>query len=284
MIDRYPGARPFADTPNDQRLFFGRSQEIDTLFHRIGATRLLVLFGKSGLGKTSLLQAGVFPRLRERAMLPLPMRLNQKGSPLETITAFAQTVCQSADIDYIPGEGESLWEFFKTAMFWHGDTLLTPVLVFDQFEEIFTLKQAVERTALAHELGDLFRGGVPQTMREKRQTGSASPSLGEQPPEVKVVLSLREDYLGALQELTVDIPGIFDDRVRLTALTAVQARQAIQQPARLQGDEAAVGSFVTPHSNIQRKRLMTSSISSKVNRRLSSPFNYSWCAAPWRSR
>ena len=99
MIDRYPGARPFGDTPNDQRLFFGRSQEIDTLFHRICAARLLVLFGKSGLGKTSLLQAGVFPRLRERAMLPLPMRLNQKGSPLETITAFAQTVCQSAGID-----------------------------------------------------------------------------------------------------------------------------------------------------------------------------------------
>ncbi|HYY15729.1 MAG TPA: tetratricopeptide repeat protein, partial [Gammaproteobacteria bacterium] len=86
----------------------------------------------------------------------------------------------------------------------------------------------------------------PQTMRERRQTGSASPSLGEQPPEVKVVLSLREDYLGALQELTADIPGIFDDRVRLTALTAAQARQAIQEPARLRGDEAAVGSFVTP--------------------------------------
>jgi putative ribosome biogenesis GTPase RsgA len=60
MIDRYPGARPFADTPDDQRLFFGRSQEIDILFHQICATRLLVLFGKSGLGKTSLLQR-MFP-------------------------------------------------------------------------------------------------------------------------------------------------------------------------------------------------------------------------------
>jgi hypothetical protein len=103
MIDRYPGARPFADTPDDQRLFFGRSQEIDTLFHRIGATRLLVLFGKSGLGKTSLLQAGVFPRLRERAMFPLPVRLNLEGTAIEIITASAQTTCQVTGIDYAPG-------------------------------------------------------------------------------------------------------------------------------------------------------------------------------------
>jgi hypothetical protein len=59
------------------------------------------------------------------------------------------------------------------------------------------------------------------------------------------VLSLREDYLGAIQELTVDIPGIFDDRVRLTALTTVQARQAIEEPARLRDGETVADSFVT---------------------------------------
>ena len=60
--DRYPGVRPFADSEADQRVFFGRGREIHELFHQIHTTNLLVLFGKSGLGKTSLLQAGLFPR------------------------------------------------------------------------------------------------------------------------------------------------------------------------------------------------------------------------------
>ena len=170
LIDRYPGARPFADDPNDQRLFYGRDEEIDTLFHRVCAARLLVLFGKSGLGKTSLLQAGVFPKLRERHLLPIPVRLNIPDSPLAIIKASADEACRNTGIDYTPGIGETLWEFFKTAMFWKGEILLRPVLVFDQFEEIFTLKNAEERTALARELGDLFRGTLPPSVRLKRQS------------------------------------------------------------------------------------------------------------------
>lgn len=64
-IDRYPGARSFYDNATDRLLFNGREEEIDLLFHRVCATRLLVLFGKSGVGKTSLLQAGIFEKLRQ---------------------------------------------------------------------------------------------------------------------------------------------------------------------------------------------------------------------------
>ena len=84
--DRYPGGRPFADDPLDQRLFFGRTPEAEELFHRIAAAPLLVLYGKSGLGKTSLLQAGVFPRLRGRDLLPVPVRLNRpEVAPLDAV-------------------------------------------------------------------------------------------------------------------------------------------------------------------------------------------------------
>jgi tetratricopeptide (TPR) repeat protein len=253
-IDRYPGARPFADDPNDQRLFYGRDEEIDTLFHRVCAARLLVLFGKSGLGKTSLLQAGVFPKLRERHMLPIPVRLNIQDSPLAIIKISVGEACRNLDIDYTPGIGETLWEFFKTAMFWQGEILLTPVLVFDQFEEIFTLKNTEERATLARELGDLFRGTLPPSVRQQRQASvplpesnsSANSTLSEQPPNVRVILSLREDFLGALQELAADIPGIFDDRVRLGSLSDKQAERAIRSPAGLDQDSPPGGQFTTP--------------------------------------
>jgi tetratricopeptide (TPR) repeat protein len=253
MIGRYPGARPFADDPNDQRLFSGRDQEIELLFHRVCAVRLLVLFGKSGLGKTSLLQAGVYPKLRERHMLPIPVRLNIQESPLKIIKTSLEEANQNLGVDYTPGVGETLWEFFKTAMFWQGEFLLTPVLVFDQFEEIFTLKNAEERAALARELGDLFRGSPPATVRQKHQSSTttenkASPTsnlLVDQPPNIHVILSLREDFLGALQELAGDIPGIFDDRVRLNPLSNGQAEQAICKPASLT-QEANQSPFTTP--------------------------------------
>jgi hypothetical protein len=127
--DRYPGARPFLDTDIDHRLFFGRDREINDLFYQVLGTDLLVLFGKSGLGKTSLLQAGIFPRLRERELLPLPVRLNRTELlPGELFTTAIAEMCRTAGIDYTPGETGSLWEFFKTAVFWRGEALQTPVL------------------------------------------------------------------------------------------------------------------------------------------------------------
>lgn len=254
-IDRYPGPRSFRDNPDDRLLFHGRKEEIELLFHRICAAHLLVLFGKSGVGKTSLLQAGVFQKLREEQhMLPLLVRLNIPGALLEIIQAAARETSRKLAIDYTPGEGETLWEFFKTAMFWQGDLLLTPVLVFDQFEEIFTLKQAEERAGVARELGDLFRGVLPQSVRQKRQMltaaekGSAASTalLSEQPPNIRVILSMREDFLGALQELAADIPGIFDDRVRLNPLSDTQAEQAIRQPAASPQTAATRSRFMTP--------------------------------------
>ncbi|MFO1433452.1 MAG: hypothetical protein U1F76_25705 [Candidatus Competibacteraceae bacterium] len=231
--DRYPGARPFADTEPDRLLFFGRDRELAELLNRFLSVNLLVLYGKSGLGKTSLLQAGLFPQLRERDLLPLPVRLNRPELALMTVlTEEVEKSCAAVGIDYTPGETTGLWEFFKTAVFWREDNLQTPVLILDQFEEIFTLQSVDSRHWLAHELGDLSGGRLPQRVRERFQVEKKVP-YSDKPPAVKIILSLREDYLGALQELSVDAPQIWDNRFRLTPLSRVQARLAVVEPARL---------------------------------------------------
>jgi tetratricopeptide (TPR) repeat protein len=238
--DRYPGARPFADDPIDQWLYFGRPREAEELFHRILAAPLLVLYGQSGLGKTSLLQAGVFPRLRERDLLPVPVRLNRpEVTPLAAVRETLERTCQAQGIVYTPVAADDLWTLLKSAVLWRGDALQTPVLVLDQFEELFTLHPPEGRQRWALAIAELVDGRPPAAIRERLRAGERLP-FGEGPPAVKLVLSLREDHLGGLEELAAEVPSVLENRLRLTALDREAARAAICEPAGLpQGEDLA---------------------------------------------
>ena len=60
----WPGLDAFDEAGRD--FFHGRDGEAEELLHRVASAPMTVLFGRSGLGKTSLLKAGLFPRLRQR--------------------------------------------------------------------------------------------------------------------------------------------------------------------------------------------------------------------------
>ena len=94
---RYPGAQPFRDDDFSRRTFFGREQASIALADQILANRLVVVYAKSGLGKTSLLNAGVAPRLREADSLPLFVRVNdiQRG-PLTSVIGRNPRGCRAA--------------------------------------------------------------------------------------------------------------------------------------------------------------------------------------------
>ena len=64
---RYPGSPPFRDIEIDRRLFKGRDEEAKKVFHSILSADLFLLYAVSGMGKSSLLNAGVMHRLREPA-------------------------------------------------------------------------------------------------------------------------------------------------------------------------------------------------------------------------
>jgi len=230
-LHRYPGPPPFEDTPEDQAIFFGRDAESETTTQLILASRVVTMFGKSGLGKTSLFNAGVFPRLRKQAFFPVRIRVSKGKSPVSLVSdALTQSAAGFATDHTIPNVA-TLWQMFKLATFWRDGTLLTPVLVFDQFEEIFTTLNSNERTALAEEIGTLVSGNMPAQVRTLQHGLAQQERMSDSPPEVKVILVLRDDYLAALQELTVSIPQLFQNRVRLLPLSDEQATVAIRKPA-----------------------------------------------------
>ena len=239
---RYPGAQPFADSTLSRKLFSGRDQEAVALTHQVLANRLVVLFARSGLGKTSLLNAGVVEPLRAQGLLPLTIRFNdvEHGS-LAAFYASVRSGCLQQGIEYLAGDDRSLWHFFKTAEFWQGDQLLEPVLILDQFEEIFTLQSEAQRTAFIDQLSYLVRGVRPKPA--DRADGAGNAALSDAPPRVKIVLSMREDFLANVEELSDRIPEILDNRFRLLPLTRANAAQAIERPSKVEDPALATQPF-----------------------------------------
>lgn len=216
---RYPGTGPFG--PDDAARFFGRRSETEELYLRILSVPLLLQFGKSGLGKTSLLQAGLFPLLRAKAFLPVMIRLNDPRESLND--AVARSIRESVvneGVDIEDDHAAGLWQLLDATTIWRGDLLLTPVLVFDQFEEVFTLRDPVFREELAEDLGAIV-----------------------QHPEVKLLISLKETHLGELEQFSARIPRLFQERLRLEPLSESAARDAIVKPAQLEDPEYATKPF-----------------------------------------
>src|SRR5438874_1308496 len=161
-VDReHPWPALLAFREDDQSYFGGRTEEVEALFRRIAASRLTLLFGLSGLGKTSLLRAGLFPRLRREHYFPVYIRLSygrDMPSPVEQIKSEIVAQAKASGVDAPePRPSETLWEYFHRpgADFWDARNYpCTPVLVFDQFEELFTKGRDVpeEANAVVEEL------------------------------------------------------------------------------------------------------------------------------------
>jgi photosystem II stability/assembly factor-like uncharacterized protein len=237
-LHRYPGAQPFRDDEFSRRTFFGREPASVALTDQILANRLVIVYAKSGLGKTSLLNAGVAPRLREVSNLPLFVRVNdtQRGAVFSVIEGVAAEA-ERQQVEYVQGDSSSLWSFFKTVEFWRGDLLLTPVLILDQFEELFTLQSQEQREKFLSELGYVVRGIPPPSQTQ------VTSSVSDSPPSIRVVLSLREDFLGLLEEASDHIPEIMDHRYRVAPLSYEMASKAITGPAAVEHTDVATRAF-----------------------------------------
>lgn len=226
---RYPGVRSFEE--RDERIFFGRKRAAQELLLRVLSVRLLLQFAPSGVGKTSLLNAGLFPELRRtHNCFPFIVRLNNRAETL--LQAIMRSLHDAAKLHglknpVIPAAPGNVWELISNSQLWSADlVLLTPVLVFDQFEEIFTLRDDAFRTEFGEQIGSLALGRPP---------GQQTPSIAPNP--VKVIISLREEYLGRLEAFSATIPALFHERLRLPPLTTDEARDAMVEPARYEGDE-----------------------------------------------
>jgi hypothetical protein len=196
-----------------------------------------VLFGKSGLGKSSLLKAGVFPRLRDKGYLPVFVRLQVRpgAAPLveQLCLAFFETLRAQEVAHEPPAAGQSLWAYLHAPglEFWTKlNRMARPVFVLDQFEELFTLGRSMpaEVTTFREALADLAENRIPAELaRRLKERAVSDEEIDKEAMPYKIVLSLREDFLADLEGWRPIMPSLRRNRMRLLPMGTEQALQAV---------------------------------------------------------
>ncbi len=199
-----------------------------------------MLHGKSGLGKSSLINAGLLPQLEEdQRFKPLIVRLGARSqdnlqSPLDKTKAVlpnAHPLLQRLLV-----EDDALWARAKALQL--ADDC-SPLLIFDQFEELFSYSKSEIQTFL-QDLAELLYTGMPLRYRRKLDrtndfTDEEEDQL-EEPLRARILIAIRSDRLHLLDRFKSYFPNVLRNSYELQALSRQAAREAIIQPAALEGN------------------------------------------------
>jgi hypothetical protein len=182
-----------AFTLKDKDAFFGRDQEIDTLYSVVFKTPMLLVYGLSGTGKTSLIQCGLASRFDGPDWYPVFIRRN------DNINTSTAAVMRNALGSLAK---DSLSENVSMLL---RKTLRPVYLLFDQFEELFILGKEEEQKAFMESIRELLDAQLPS----------------------KIVLIMREEYIGQLYAFETMIPELFDHRFRVEPMGPNKVKSVI---------------------------------------------------------
>ena len=240
---RYPGVIPF--TAEQSSIFFGRKQALQDLLKLISREKVSVLYSKSGFGKSSLVNAGLKPYcLEKNKFFPIVVRFgtNQadtRVSPLDRVkTSIERHRSYSDSLNLLLPDDHSLWKQVKNIQFQAPTPLL---LIFDQFEELFTYSNAEIRDFLL-ELSELVIKKIPLRFRralERLEVQSDFEDKMEIELDARILFVIRSDRLHLLNRISSFFPDVLKSVYELSALSREEAKEAIEQPAQLAGEYAS---------------------------------------------
>lgn len=202
---------------DDKDIFFGRMQETYELYDRIRETNLVLLYGASGTGKTSLINCGLGNQFESTDWHPIFIRRkdNILLSTREELQAHAIKK-MPLDVPLIKRMQSLYMDYFKPIY-----------LIFDQFEEIFILGNKKEQEDFFEDIYQLLESDV----------------------QCKVLISMREEYIAHLSEYEDTIPYLFDNRLRVEKMNSKNLKNVIEGTARefdieLEGDDEYISELI----------------------------------------
>ena len=219
--------------------FCGRNQEISDLVTLIDNNLFVTLYGRTGVGKTSLLNAGVFPVLRKRGYHPIYIRLSQESTGKTYAEAIVNKIKESGlkeysvEIDNSDTQSKTyLWNYFCTTKFKNADgSNVYPVIVLDQFEEIF-FSNKDKAELLLQQIYALLNDDLALPDIEGYSADT----------NYRFVASIREDNLFYLEDGIDELSlGLYkENRYRLRPLSNENAKAAILEPGMGCIDDSAM--------------------------------------------
>jgi WD40 repeat protein len=212
----------------DRPIFFERRDEIRRLIRLVSIYRGTLLYGESGVGKSSVINAGFIPAMLEEGFLP--ERLRVQPVPGAELVVERLALSDEGTAPFLPSRFAADDESRTRLVFSTADTHArlglehpggAPLLIFDQFEEFITLfEEAPENrekfaaaTQAQNTLLDFFRD-----------------LLRDETLPVKLLFVFREDYLAKLSRLFALVPNLRDQHVRLTFPDSSVLKKLIRGP------------------------------------------------------
>ncbi len=198
MAEPFIGLTPYQEI--HAAYFFGRASERRVLVDNLLSSRLTLLYGESGTGKSSLLNTGVARELRPDQDFTIVVFRTWRDDPRHGLSDAirAATGCP------VDRDGEDLFDLTRRCARAKKQTLL---ILLDQFEEYFH----------DHPTQHEFDGELARLLTEPNVPAN-------------LLIVIREDWLAALDSFKGRIPGLFDNYLRMQHLTRDGAREAIEGP------------------------------------------------------
>lgn len=187
----------------DRNIFFGRDREIEELHSRVFQSKILVVYGVSGTGKSSLINCGLANKFNDSDWLPLSIRrginINQSFSDCLVRNALDETS--------LKGKREAV-KLIRSVYLDHFKPLF---LIFDQFEEVFIFGTREEREEFIINVRKIIESDL----------------------QCRFIFSVREEYLAGFTEFEKVIASFLDNRIRIEKMTRQNALRAIEGPCEV---------------------------------------------------
>ena len=209
----------------DERYFFGREAEREVLAAQLIVSRLTIVYGPSGVGKSSLLSAGVQHDLLEeaRAQVAAGRRADHvvvlhagpwQGDAVRAIDAAIQAAAQRLyGVEFLSGGSLPLDKLLKL---WSHRLQARLLIILDQFEEYLLYADT--------EAGGRLDRELPRAVRSTDV-------------DADFMLSIREDALAGIDRFKARIPHLFESRMRIDHLDRKAAARAIREPIDCWNDD-----------------------------------------------
>jgi len=202
---------------HDAESFFAREQEVEQLYSLVRDHRLATLFGRMATGKTSLVRAGLIPRLKKASQDEADGRQEAPWLPVyvrcgaETLRELRHALAEQVEeIGYRCGPVTEARTLREMAVRCRELTKHRAVFIADNAQELFLKLSQAARDELAEQVAGL---------------------IDDPEGDARILFVIREDYLGELYELSGALPGVMGCLMRLHKFTRPQAEDAIVKPA-----------------------------------------------------